>query len=277
MQDIGGCRAVLKSVDQVKELQDSYLNGDLKHKLVGGADDYIASPRFSGYRGIHLIYSYYSDKTDTWNGLKTEVQLRTQMQHSWATAVEIVGFFRQELLKSNEGDHAWKQFFKLMASEIAMRERSPIVPNTPKKRADLRDELKRCIAHTNALNHLHTFGQGMADVQQVDLDGAHWFLLELDIMKRRLKITGYQLDARIKASADYSFIERESLSSRQHDAVLVSVQSMSELKRAYTNYFLDMRMFTKLVEDTIGYRPPTPPVQLIFPFAMPNEKRRRAV
>ena len=34
--------------------------------------------------------------------------------------------------------------------------------------------------------------------------------------------------------------------------MLVSVQSMTELKRAYTNYFLDMRKFTQIVEDSVG-------------------------
>ena len=252
MQDIGGCRAVLKNVVQMRELQDAYIKGDLKHKLVLPIDDYIAKPRFSGYRGVHLIYSYYSDKKDTWNGLKIEVQLRTQMQHAWATAVEIVGFFRQELLKSSEGNHAWKQFFKLMATEIALREKSPPVPGMPVNRKDLRDELRRCVAHVDALTHLHAFGQGIVDVQQVDIEHAHWFLLELDTLNRRLKITGYRLDAKLRASADYAEVERALLGSGQHDAVLVSVQSLAELKRAYTNYFLDMHKFTQLVEDAVG-------------------------
>lgn len=273
MQDIGGCRAVLRTVEQVKALRDQYLNGDLKHKLVG-QDDYIGQPRFSGYRGVHLIYSYYSDKATTWNNLKIEVQLRTQMQHAWATAVEIVGFFRQELLKSSEGDHAWKRFFKLMANDIAMREKSPLVPGMPTSRKALRDELRRCVAHTDALNHLHTFGQGMVDVQEVETNHAHWFLLELDTERRRLKITGYQLGAKTQASEDYATIERESLDSRQHDAVLVSVQSVIELKRAYTNYFLDMRYFTRLVEDVLGYKQPRPARQLDLPFATEAEMRK---
>lgn len=253
MQDIGGCRAVLRTVAQVRELQEAYVKGDLKHKLILPIDDYIAKPRFSGYRGVHLIYSYYSDKTETWNGLKTEVQLRTQMQHAWATAVEIVGFFRKEMLKSSEGNYAWKQFFKLMATEIAIREKSPPVPGMPSNRKDLREELRRCVKHVDALTHLHAFGQGLVDVQQMDIERAHWFLLELDTTNRRLKITGYRLDAKTRASVDYAAIERNLLGSGQHDdVVLVSVQSMADLKRAYTNYFLDMRKFIQIVEDAVG-------------------------
>jgi ppGpp synthetase/RelA/SpoT-type nucleotidyltranferase len=281
MQDIGGCRAVLRTVAQVRELQERYLKGDLKHKLYSPIDDYIAEPRFSGYRGVHLIYGYFSDKTEYWNGSKIEVQLRTQMQHAWATAVEIVGFFRQELLKSSEGNHAWKQFFKLMATEIALREKSPIIPGLPSSKKDLRDELQRCVRHVNALTHLHAFGQGIVDVQEMDIQSAHWFLLELDTLNRRLKITGYTFDAKARASLDYAAVERSLLGSGQHDAVLVSVQSMADLKRAYTNYFLDLRKFTQIVEEAVSgaskgsaSQTKTVPIQGVLPFANGIEKKK---
>src|SRR5437762_3361492 len=71
MQDIAGCRAVMGSVKTVYELVDVYKRSDLKHKLLP-IDDYIHKPRASGYRGVHLIYAYFSDKHDTYNGLKVE-------------------------------------------------------------------------------------------------------------------------------------------------------------------------------------------------------------
>ncbi len=63
-------------------------------------DDYIEHPKESGYHGIHLIYQYRSDKRTDNNSLKIEVQLRSQLQHAWATAVETVGTFVQQALKS---------------------------------------------------------------------------------------------------------------------------------------------------------------------------------
>jgi ppGpp synthetase/RelA/SpoT-type nucleotidyltranferase len=74
MQDLGGCRAVVSSVKAVNRLFESYRQGKHKHKL-NHVDDYIASPKPSGYRGVHLIYKYYSDRNDTYNDLKIEVQL----------------------------------------------------------------------------------------------------------------------------------------------------------------------------------------------------------
>ena len=42
----------------------------------------------SGYRGVHLIYRYNSDRKTEYNTLLIEMQLRSQLQHAWATAVE---------------------------------------------------------------------------------------------------------------------------------------------------------------------------------------------
>ena len=253
MQDIGGCRAVVADMADLKTLQDMYLTGDLKHKLIQPHDDYVKKPRYSGYRGIHLVYIYNSDKAKTYNGLKVELQLRPQKQHAWATAVEVVGMFRRELLESSEGDHVWKHFFKLMANHIALSEKSPLVPNVESDKIKLKDELRRCAEKLNAVAYLQTYGRGPTGVQEVNTHKAHYFLLELDTLERQLKITGYRLNARAAANADFSAIERSLLGEQEHDdAVLVSVETMTGLRRAYTNYFLDMQRFTAMVEDALA-------------------------
>jgi ppGpp synthetase/RelA/SpoT-type nucleotidyltranferase len=248
MQDIGGCRVVLGSVSQVEKFVKEYEHSDLKHKLVR-QDNYIAVPKRSGYRGVHLIYNYLSDRKETYNGHKIEIQFRTELQHAWATAVEIVGFFRRELLKSSEGDPVWKQFFKLMAAEIAFAEKSAFgVPDVPGDRNNLRDQLCRCAEHLGACDYLRVIGKGVEDVVEIDIPGSHYFLLELDTSTRKLKITGYRLSARQKATWEYAQIERAILGSEEREAVLVSAKSMADLKRAYINYFLDMRRFIELAE-----------------------------
>jgi (p)ppGpp synthase/HD superfamily hydrolase len=100
MQDIGGCRAVVSSVHDVRQLVKRYKASDIKHKLLS-EDDYIQHPKTSGYRSYHLIYKYFSDKKATHNGLRIEVQIRSQLQHAWATAVETVGTFVRQALKSS--------------------------------------------------------------------------------------------------------------------------------------------------------------------------------
>ena len=60
MQDIGGCRAVVATVGQVKDLVDHYQSSRSKQQLLR-LTDYIAQPRRSGYRSVHAIFKYHSD------------------------------------------------------------------------------------------------------------------------------------------------------------------------------------------------------------------------
>jgi ppGpp synthetase/RelA/SpoT-type nucleotidyltranferase len=79
MQDIGGCRAVVSSIDHLRRLKELYEKSDIKHTRAS-FDDYIDRPRKSGYRGYHLVYRYRSDKAPkaVYNDLKIEMQLRSQ-------------------------------------------------------------------------------------------------------------------------------------------------------------------------------------------------------
>jgi ppGpp synthetase/RelA/SpoT-type nucleotidyltranferase len=103
MQDIGGCRAIVSSAEGVAKLCASYAESDLKH-ILHQTDNYIDTPKDSGYRGVHLIYRYHSDRRQDYNSLKIEMQLRSQLQHAWATAVETVGAFVRQALKSSVGE-----------------------------------------------------------------------------------------------------------------------------------------------------------------------------
>ncbi len=52
MADIGGCRAIVGSLEDVYRLKDLYVESKSLHELVS-QDDYIANPKSSGYRGLH--------------------------------------------------------------------------------------------------------------------------------------------------------------------------------------------------------------------------------
>ena len=142
MQDIGGCRAVVANIDYVRQLEEKYAKSRIRHKLAY-KDDYIKEPRKSGYRSLHLIYEYYSDRADTYNGKRVEIQLRTPLQHAWATAVEAVDTFTNQVLKAGGGEEEWRRFFKLVGTAIAMREGSKShVPDTPNNKHSLQTEIK---------------------------------------------------------------------------------------------------------------------------------------
>jgi RelA/SpoT family protein len=246
IQDIGGCRAVVASVAKVDELVAAYKDSAIKHKLVD-QDDYIREPKKTGYRGVHLIYGYYSDRKDTYNGLKIEMQLRSPLQHAWATAVETVGTFIQQALKSSRGEKEWLRFFALMGSALAFREKTPLVPKTPTKRSDLVEELRAYAAKLDVETRLEAYGRALRILESPNIEKAHYYLLALDPEAKSVTVRGYISNQLERASSDYLQTELAIADRPGSEAVLVSVESLQSLRRAYPNFFLDTRVFLDAV------------------------------
>lgn len=242
MQDIGGCRAIVRTMSNVNSLVDLYKKCRIKHKL-DHIDDYIKNPKESGYRGIHLIYRYHSDKNETYNGLKIEIQLRTPLQHAWATAVETVGTFIKQALKSSMGEKEWLRFFALMGSAIAGREKTPLIPNTPTNKEDLINELRQYTHELKVENRLNMYGATLNILEDPSAENAQYFLLELDPGAQQVKVFGFKAQELDQASKKYLTVERDIADRPGAEAVLVSVESLALLRRAYPNYFLDTTVF----------------------------------
>ena len=248
MQDIGGCRAIMHDIESVNRLVDFYIKGSsrIRHKLVG-KKDYILSPKTDGYRSRHLVYQYVSDKNTDYNGLKIEMQIRTSLQHAWATAVETVDAFTHQALKVSKGQSDWRQFFQLISTEIAFRENSPLVPRTPKDRQVWLKELRKCAIELRVRERLVGFANALRATEPVK--DAKYFLLSLDNTVQNLSITGYNFRELSQASNDYAKTEKLIRESGAGDAVLVSVDSISNLRRAYPNYFADTDVFMHILDE----------------------------
>lgn len=81
MQDIGGCRAVVKDMDCVSKMVEIYDDQPIASKLVR-TTDYIAFPKVDGYRSIHRMFRFAGRaQSAPWNGMRIEMQIRTQLQH----------------------------------------------------------------------------------------------------------------------------------------------------------------------------------------------------
>ncbi len=245
MQDIAGCRVVMSNVKLVKKLyKDYYLGSDLKHKKVN-EKDYISNPKEDGYRSLHLIYRYNSDKgKDMYNGLLVEVQIRSKLQHIWATAVETVGFFTGQAIKSNEGEKEWNLFFKLMGSAFAKLEGYSSIPNTPDNEKELYSLIKKKEKELNVRTKMEKWTKSIKlfdDLKQKkDL---HFFLLELDTIQEKLTISAYSRRQEEKAINDYAIAEKKIYGMKEYDVVLVGADTIQDLKKAYPNYFLDTKEF----------------------------------
>lgn len=251
MQDIGGCRAVLANVEAEHELRELYQNSRMRHTLVK-ENDYISQPKFSGYRSIHRIYRYVSDRSDTYNGLQIEVQIRSQLQHAWATAVETVGTFLEQALKASRGSDEWLRFFVLMGSAMAIREKKPLVPNSPTSEIQLIRELKKYARDLTVERTLRAYHATLRLSRMPEVRGARYFLVELRPSgeKVNVSVTAYRGKELQEATDKYLAIET-TLTEPGSEAVLVSVESLDSLRRAYPNYFLDTDIFLDVMKEFI--------------------------
>jgi ppGpp synthetase/RelA/SpoT-type nucleotidyltranferase len=258
MQDIGGCRAVLETVEQVRQLQKVFEEAAKKSPHRGPqhfrTSDYIEHPKANGYRSLHLVYKFRSDSPQhsCYNGQRIEIQLRSRWQHYWATAVETYSTFTGEALKSNIGSEEWTRFFALMASAIAIREGCAAVEHTPATLEGLRPELFDLYMRLNVHNVLAGWTAITRMTKQPEIPPqiaeAAMYLLKLDVENFQVDVTAYTSEELEDANDDYARIEKEQ---GNVQTVLVSVDSIAALRTAYPNYFLDTSAFLALVDEIL--------------------------
>ncbi len=249
MQDIGGCRAIVANVKFVERLLEQ-LNKSRTRHIIHKVSNYIANPKDTGYRGIHVIYKYNASKEE-YKDYFIEVQLRTKIQHAWATAVEIVDTYTNQALKSNQGDADWKKFFIYASAEFAKlegREAGLHVDGVNTK-----NEMKKYLSKLSVMGKLSAFSESsrfISDRQSSkDFD---YFLLNMKHENGAVTVTvnGYKSAQLQVATEKYLELEREAANTL-NDVVLVSAGSLNELKKAYPNYVADSKEFIKFVKQAL--------------------------
>ena len=244
MQDIGGLRAVVGSVAKVQRLAKEYRNTRFDH-FPKPSKNYIDNPKADGYRSVHLVYRYQNKLAPVYNGLLIELQFRTYLQHAWATAVETMGTFLGQALKSGQGEDQWRQFFALASAAIAIIEETAPVPAFENaSKAAVFSELARAEAKLRVLDQLQGFAIAADHIERERGQGAY-HLITLDSGRRRLSIKPYPKADLERATEDYSEVEKRIKGGELLEAVLVAAGPVDALRKAYPNYFLDTQVFVR--------------------------------
>lgn len=265
MQDIGGCRAILKNQKAVTKAVRA-----LKQRKSLRIKDYIKSPKDDGYRGIHLIGDF-SGKHGQKRSI--EIQLRTKIQHSWATAVEIIDLFTGQAIKSSQGNEEWRKFFRAISKVFSLFEDIPNFDAMQTKqevesfilRLDSMGEsnaeehkltlkgLEEVYLLTDKLDIIGNFRAFAASLKITDdqcgkdsYDG--YVILEIDVKNENLKMSRFPRASFDEAAAYYLITEKSLTLHPEKVAVLVSTDAVGDLKEAYPNYFADSAMFVHLLE-----------------------------
>jgi len=242
MDDVAGCRLIFRSIKELNKFRTDFHRARFNHKRRNDPNkyDYIASPKHTGYRGIHDVYEYdvNSDAGKSLAGLYIEIQYRTLVQHAWATAVEVIGFITESQPKFQQGDTRYERAMAL-ASEILARAHEGLTGPFPQLTD--REVLEEFLALDKELTLLQT------------LRGLNRAKSEISNKRNTILIFSEAGDLEVKSFRDAPDALRALFDLEkqfpQHDIVLVRADSGDEVRLAFRNYFTDAREFLRLLDS----------------------------
>ena len=241
MDDVAGCRLIFPSIDDLYKFRSKMHSARFKHERRNEPDkyDYIKEPKDTGYRGVHDIYNYdvNSKAGRQLKGLMVEIQYRTNIQHAWATAVEVIGFITESQPKFQEGDTRYQETMAL-ASEVLARSSE----NAKGPHPDLTDQ-----------EVVHQFLEKEKEIGLLGmLKGLNSASTEVSKKRNTILIFSESGDLEMRTYRDATDALRALFEleerMRGKDIVLVRADSSEEVRFAFKNYFSDATDFISLVE-----------------------------
>jgi len=266
MQDIGGCRAILPTHKKLLKLLREF-----KRRKTVRIKDYIETPKPDGYRGIHLIGDF-SDKTEHKRSI--EIQLRTEIQHAWATGVEIVDLFTGQAIKSNRGKEEWKEFFRSLSVMFSLIEGLNLTK--PKDMRHLVDSIvgklvgPEKVYFVQSAERAYTLSSKLKVIENLEVFAATlkvtdehltmephdgYVLLSIHVKNKALSLLNFAKSEFALAVSNYLEYEKMAASDGQQAVVLLAAEAVGGIKEAYPNYFGDSsRFLTLLRASNAAYR-----------------------
>ena len=242
MDDIAGCRLIFQNIEELNNFRTNFHKARFHHELKNDIDkyDYIKNPKNTGYRGIHDVYGYDVNSKSglSLKGLLVEIQYRTEVQHAWATAVEVIGFITEDQPKFEKGDNRYQKVMAL-SSEIFARVYENITGPFPEI-SDI-DVVKEFVALDKELGLLALLqGLNAADTEVTEKKNTILIFHE----EKKLEIRTYR--SATEALSSLFTLEKELPGI---DIVLVKADTSEDVRFAFKNYFSDATEFIRLLED----------------------------
>lgn len=266
MQDIGGCRAIVNNLNELQSLQAKLEKSKSVHKIIHKSD--YLKPKDSGYGGVHLIYSCFDEDNadNNWKKTKIEVQLRTKLQHAWATSLEIIDTLEKIDLKTSLSGHdKWRRFFKLAGTLVAHNEKSSIVDDDELNR--LKVELRALVLELNVIGKLTRFTLAISAATDSSIKlssskniGMCLVTLTKDefdnpVRQDNDEITVNLNTKQFKTTESKLALNALNLSEKDSSifmSVLLATSDAKSLKKAYPNYFGDSKVFRRFIRKHIN-------------------------
>lgn len=230
MQDIAGIRVVFRNSEDLSRFLARIQKGGAGFEV---ARDYIKTPAQSGYRSIHLVKTMNSR-------VKVELQLRTQVQHAWATTVEI-----SDVLFTHEGEYKRdamiqtdrSAFFQQVSKLMGMYERGETLEE------DLISEVLKLDQRISLTQQVREFGHALKIVNEQAKGksrGSYWLI---KIEDGQIFLSRANEKNKLSLIEQYTQLEQDG-----KQGVLVKVDDYNSLKKAYPNYLGDSSRFIDFIE-----------------------------
>lgn len=253
MQDVGGMRLVLPSLDVVFQVKNLLEAKGVEDFEIIYSSDYIDPPKPTGYRAIHIVFRYTPfDVGHECSGQKIELQLRTKYQHIWAMGVETAELITGTALKDGVENDEWQDFFRSISTCFFCADLNQSNCLGDKKR-EVAIKAKEEIIDPRFIEELRS----MMTMVVVDEDEVKskdssisegYYLMDINYKSRLSKILFFKKEEKDKAIELYNLQERAN-EGQPKDVVLVSVPSLKNLKDMYPSYYFDASEFI-----TLAYR-----------------------
>lgn len=248
MQDIGGLRAVFDKVSEVNELVTLYRVSKTRHTLFA-LDDYIARPKKDGYRCVHLVY-----KVKKSPDIFIEIQVRSHLQHIWATGVEVFGTLKNSSFKSGYGDSKWLEFFSVLSSVFALKEETPVLEQHKNfSREQLLNLAKRMINQLKVIEQLsvYTAIYKINTTSHTKGRKGNYSLILLNSHDNTVSIKTFGTTQIEEATSQYLMMEKKYFDDTEINVVLVNTGDIKKLEASYPNYFMDTKTLVRNLSQIV--------------------------
>ena len=238
LRDIAGCRLIVQTDDDVRRFAEAIqATGQCRE-----VKDYMLKPKQSGYRGIHLICRHDAESYG-YEKLDVEVQVRSRLQHDWATAVEIYDMITEANLKFDNGSREQKRYFQLA---------SALMSHDVDDEVSAVEELKALDRDLHVLSVLREAVDSMYVIydKDGDISRSDSCLITVDVGVQQINLRVFSSDEEDTAADEYTELE-----SGEHEGLvylLARAGSLDDLRRAYPNYYSDISEFVNWLNDCIG-------------------------
>lgn len=254
MHDIAGCRIIFPTIEELESFRSEFHQARFSHKRRSLDDtkwNYIDHPKPDGYRGVHDVYEYdvRSDYGVNWNGLLIEIQYRTLLQHSWATAVEVAGLLTHNNPKFGQGSPELIRFFAI-ASELLARKfenRNSCFPD-----ADYADLKRELLKIENDVRILQLFRSVNTKIVEIDFKKNNILIFPFLQKGEEENSSELQIESFFTVNmAIERYNELEKYLEGKADVVLVRADSFENLRVTFRNYFADTSEFTDNLDQAL--------------------------